>query len=208
MKKAYLKLTLLIFLSIFSFGNYASSEGEITEADVKSAQEFAMSVSNKIINEVKSKNTDKVKQDNIIKVIDNAIEADWISRFVLGRNFQQFNDEQKSKFFKLYREFMINNYGPKFTKYEGNRVELDGSSNKNKFVVVNTTFYQKNNNPIQVSFRVKKINGNLRIVDFIAEGVSLLDSQRSEFNSAINSMGVDKFLNNLESKVNSLKNQK
>ena len=43
------------------------------------------------------------------------------------------------------------------------------------------------------------------ILDFIAEGISLIETQRSEFNSAISQNGMDKFLDILQERVEKLK---
>ena len=57
-------------------------------------------------------------------------------------------------------------------------------------------------------FRVKDYKGKLVILDFIAEGISLIETQRSEFNSAISKNGLDSFLDDLEERVRILKETK
>ena len=43
------------------------------------------------------------------------------------------------------------------------------------------------------------------MLDIVAEGVSLIETQRSEFGSAINNNGLDNFLDDLEKRVKELK---
>jgi ABC-type transporter MlaC component len=74
------------------------------------------------------------------------------------------------------------------------------------FYVVKAEFLPRDSNvPISVDFRVKEKDGKLVILDFIAEGVSLIETQRSEFNSAISQNGMDQFLKNLQARVEQLK---
>jgi ABC-type transporter MlaC component len=49
---------------------------------------------------------------------------------------------------------------------------------------------------------IKEQNKQLAIIDFIAEGISLIETQRSEFDSAIKNIGIEQFLLDLNSKIN------
>ncbi len=187
---------------LFAFSNSALAQ------DQKSAvKDFVNGVGNKIITIAAEKNISEAKKkDKIIAVVDEVIDADWISRFVLGKNYKTISDEQRSKFSKLYRDFMINTYGPKFKNYNGRKFEVVDVAEQNGFFVAKSEFTPKDSNvPINVDFRVKERNGKLVILDFIAEGVSLIETQRSEFNSAISQKGIDQFLIDLQERVKKLK---
>ena len=149
------------------------------------------------------------RKAKIISVIDESIDADWIARFVLGKNYRTMSEEHKAAFTKLYRDFMINTYGPKFQSYNGKRFDVTDVTEQNGFYIAKAEFLPKDSNAaILVSFRVKERANKLVILDFIAEGISLIETQRSEFNSAISQKGVDKFLEELKNRVEKLKTQK
>ena len=77
---------------------------------------------------------------------------------------------------------------------------------QNGFYVAKAEFLPKDSNiPILVDFRVKERNGKLVILDFIAEGISLIETKRSEFSSAISQSGMDTFLDDLDDRVKRLK---
>ncbi len=198
-------LTTAFFLVIFSSSALAQ------DAQMKSKVKiFTEEVGGKIISIANEKGiSEEKKKDKIITVIDGAIDADWISRFVLGKNYKTLSEENKTKFSKLYRDFMINTYGPKFRNYNGRRFDVVEVTEQNGFFVAKSEFLPKDSNvPINVNFRVKEREGKLVILDFIAEGVSLIETQRSEFNSAISQKGVDGFLVDLDARVKKLKAQK
>jgi len=149
------------------------------------------------------------RKAKIISVIDESIDADWIARFVLGKNYRTMSEEHKAAFTKLYRDFMINTYGPKFQSYNGKRFDVTDVTEQNGFYIAKAEFLPKDSNAaILVSFRVKERANKLVILDFIAEGISLIETQRSEFNSAISQKGVDKFLEELKNRIEKLKTQK
>ena len=192
----------IIILILFSSQCLAQSESRKDEAG-----KFVEEIGNKIVNIAKEKNSSDVKKrEKIITVIDSVIDSDWIAHFVLGKNYKTANEEQRQRFTKLYRDFMINTYGPKFKNYDGRKFTVNEVVEVKGFYVAKAEFLPKDSNiPIAVDFRVKDKNGKLVILDFVAEGISLIETQRSEFNSAISQNGMDKFLDDLAGRVKKLK---
>lgn len=196
-----MKFLFTIFL-LFSI-NVNANENELQEE----ARKFIENIGNKIIAVAKEKKySESLKRQKIIDIVDSSIDPSWISRFVLGKNFKNFNDQQKTKFTKLYRDFMIYTYGPKFKDYNGRKFQVNEISFKNNTYLVKSEFLPKDSDiPILVDFKVKRNEEGFLILDFIAEGISLIETQRSEFNSVISEKGIDKFLEDLEVKINKLK---
>lgn len=198
------KILTAIFLLAFSSQALAQEANKSAEVKL-----FVEGIGNKIISIASEKTSEAKKKDKIIAVIDNVIDAEWIARFVLGKHYKTITDQQRERFTKLYREFMINTYGPKFKNYNGQKFEVTEVTEQKGFYVAKAEFLPHDSNvPILVDFRVKERNGKLVILDFIAEGISLIETQRSEFNSAIAQSGVEGFLNNLEERVKNLKKGK
>ena len=172
----------------------------------QAAKEFVESVGNKIITVASEKDSESKKRDKIIAIIDDSIDSDWIARFVLGKNFKTSTPEQQQRFTGLYRQFMINTYGPKFKNYNGRKFTVSEVVERNGFYIAKAEFLPRDSNvAILVDFRVKERNSKLVILDFIVEGVSLVETQRSEFNSAISQNGMDKFMDELAERVKKLK---
>lgn len=197
-------LPIILFL-FFSSQSFAQNQDKTTQV-----KDFVNDIGNKIIKTADDKKlSTEQRKTKIIALIDGVIDADWIARFVLGKSYKTISDENKATFTKLYREFMINTYGPKFQNYNGKRFDVIDVSEQNGFYVAKAEFLPKDSNtPISVAFRVKERSGKLVILDFIAEGVSLIETQRSEFNSAIAQKGIDNFLKDLKERTEKLKNQK
>lgn len=170
-------------------------------------KKFVEDIGNTIIQTAGETGTSEVKKrDKIIAVIDTAIDSNWIARFVLGKNYKIADELQRERFTKLYRDFMINTYGPKFKNYNGRKFTVNDVVEQGGFFIAKAEFLPRNSNvPISVDFRVKEREAKLVILDFIAEGVSLIETQRSEFNSAISQSGMDKFLDDLDARVKKLK---
>lgn len=204
--KIFLKISkIFILLAFFSSKSFANDIEE-----VKEVRGFIDSVGKNIIEIAKNdKLGEEQKRQDIIKVIDQSIDPDWISRFVLGINYRTASAEQISKFSDLYRRFMINTYGPKFKDYNGKSFTVTEVEPQKRLYLVRAEFMPADSNvPILVDFRVKKQNGKVYILDFITEGISLIETQRTEFNSAISNLGMEGFLSSMSDKVEKLTSQK
>lgn len=182
----------------------AAAEGN--PSTLPEVQKFVENVGNQVVTIANEKTTSELKKrEKIIAVIDEVIDADWIARFVMGKSYKVANDEQKQRFTKLYRGFMINTYGPKFKNYDGRKFTVTSVKEQGSFFIAKSEFLPRDSNvPINVDFRVKARDGKLVVLDFVAEGVSLIETQRSEFNAAISKNGMDKFLEDLQKRVDEL----
>lgn len=202
----------ILFTAIFVLFSSQISSSALAQDAIKLDQVkvFISEVGNQIIKSADDKKLSvEQRKAKIIAIIDESIDADWISRFVLGKNYKTMSEENKATFTKLYRDFMINTYGPKFQNYNGKRFDVTEVTEQNGFYIAKAEFLPKKSNAaILVSFRVKERAGKLVILDFIAEGISLIETQRSEFNSAISQKGIDKFLEDLKNRIEKLKTQK
>lgn len=200
------KVFTVVLLSIFCvFSAFAEQPNKISEV-----KEFVEEVGNKVIVIVNDQKTsDAKRREKIIAVIDGAIDPNWIGRYVLGKNYKTATESQRSRFTSLYRDFMINTYGPKFKNYNGRKFTVNEVVERSGFYFVKSEFLPKDSDlAISVDFRVKEREGKLVILDFVAEGISLIETQRSEFDAAIFQKGMDKFLDELNERVQKLKNAK
>lgn len=195
---------IILFLLFFGFEAFAD-EG------ASEVREFVDVFGNKVINIASNKNlSEESRKQKIIDEIDLVIDSSWISRFVLGKNYRKFNKEQKARFKDLYREFMINTYGPKFKNYNGRKFSVLKVDKQRIFYVARCEFLPRDSEvAISVDFRVrkKKKTNKLVVLDFVAEGVSLIEAQRSEYNSVISQKGIAKFLDDFAQKIVRLKNK-
>ena len=205
LKNPLIILINFILISFYSFTSLAQEQAEILEVKT-----FVEEMGNKIINIAKEKNTSEAKiREKIINEINIVIDSEWIAKFVLGKNYKNLSDQQKKQFISLYRDFMINTYGPKFKNYNGKKFTVNEVVKQNNFYIAKAEFLPKDSDTaILTDFRVRKKDGKLYILDFIAEGISLIETQRSEFNTTIDSQGIEPFLKNLEEKVKKLKSNK
>jgi phospholipid transport system substrate-binding protein len=142
-------------------------------------------------------------REKLISLIDQSIDFKWISRFVLGKNYHNFTEEQKINFTKLYKAFLINSYGPKFNNYKAKSFKIDSIEEKKRYNIVKSTLEIADGTKISFSFRIKKSQSDnqFKIIDIIVEKVSLIQTQRAEFTSVISQNNISYFLDKMDQKV-------
>jgi len=201
----------LLFLLIMPL-NIMAQESKTQESNIDDklviVRKFIDNFCNKIINISANKELSSgEKISNLLDHIDNSVNSKWISRFVLGSNYRNMTNEQITRFNNIYRQYMINTYSPKFKNYNSYGVNIHSVEKFKRFYLVATSFdIESSKEPVEISFRVKSFNNKFLIIDIIAEGISLIETQRSEFGAAISSNGIEKFIDMMNDKLAKLKN--
>lgn len=200
--KNLIKIFTLLFLSFWAQNAFAD--------DASDVKKFVNDFGNKIIKVASNpKASVETKRDQMVSLIDSVVDSEWIAKYVLAKNYRTATEEQKQRFRKLYREFMINTYAPAFKGYNGENFEVLDVQQQEKYFMVKCFFVPKEGPKVNLSFRLKKNqSGGFSVLDVIAEGVSLIETQRSEFGSVISSKGLNGFLDDLEVRVKNLKSGK
>jgi phospholipid transport system substrate-binding protein len=198
-----IKKTLLIILLICSF-NYKALSNE--NSNNLAAELYIKNTTDEIFKIAAQKKSLEEVRIELSNYIRNNIDIKWVAKFTLGKNWRRINKSQRKKFITLFEQYLINNYTPKFTGYNGETYIINNvkSISKNKYIS-NISLTLNNNISIKIEiFFIKDIDNNFKIVDISGEGISFAATQRAEFSSLISTHGIKEFLVILEKKVNNL----
>jgi phospholipid transport system substrate-binding protein len=177
------------------------------QAGEKEAKTYVLGVSNKVLEIISNKKIDQgTKQTKLIKLFEQTVDTKWIGRFVLGKYYKTATPVQKKKYDDIYHEFLIRSYVPRFKEYKGQKFELAETQSHGKGeYLVKTNILSANAAPIRVDYRVREDAGTFHVIDIISEGVSLINTQRSEFGSVVSREGMDYLLDQLKQRLETLK---
>ena len=148
------------------------------------------------------------RQAKLIKLFDENVDTKVMAGFVLGKNIKDLSEEKKQKYYQVYKQYVIYNYIPQFLDYDAGSFEVYAVKEikEGTYLAKVNVRPKKEKIDTKLDYRIiKNKEGNLKITDFIGEGVSLILTQKNDFNEVINSKGVDYFLSFLENKVKELK---
>jgi len=110
-----------------------------------------------------------------------------IAKFVLGRHWPRATDQEKTEYLKLFEDLMVATYAERFSKYAGETLEVEQAEvrGEHDVIVYSTIKRVDGTEPIKVAWRVRGKPGGFKIVDVIVEGISMVQTQKSEFASFI-----------------------
>lgn len=176
-------LIILILSATAAFAN---------EATVGEANSFVQATSDKVISILKSGSGDSEKEKQLTNVFTSIMDIDWIARFAIGKNWQGMSSAQQNDYLASYRKYLISSYVPIFKKYNGQSLLIKNVKpiGNDQFLVVTEIKSESSNAPYKVEYRVKRIEGTYKVRDIVAEGVSLINTQRSDFGSIVAERGI------------------
>jgi phospholipid transport system substrate-binding protein len=114
-----------------------------------------------------------------------------IGQFVLGRYWRTATPEERKEYLDLFEELIVVTYVDRFSRYSGERLKVTRtvSDNESGDTIVYSEISRPAGQPIEVGWRVRKYASSFKIVDVYVEGVSMGQTQRSEFSSVIRNNG-------------------
>lgn len=141
------------------------------------------------------------KTEKIKKQLQSNLDSKWMAKFTLGRAVKTLPKENVSRFVKAYSEYIISTYSRGLKEYRGQRVEIKSYDDLgNNFYIVKTHVIGHTDQPIHVDYLTRKVNGSFKIRDIITEGISLVNSQRSEYAGSLENEGLEHLIMKLQSR--------
>ena len=188
-------LIISLFLSLFLVFSVQASED--------AARKFATNTANEAVKVLASDKSDDAKVGALEKLFVKAVDTDWIGRFVIGKHWKNLDKAKQGEYLKNYQNFLVKHYTANFQEYaEGTQFEITRSKTLKKGQYMVSMVINRPNSPqgVKVDYRVREKKKKLSIIDIVVEGVSLLNTQRSEFSSVVQRKGVEHLIEQLASK--------
>lgn len=112
--------------------------------------------------------------------------------FLLGKNAKLLSRKQRSQFRRLLPKYLAKLYMNQFGKGLRNKPEIGAAKTVRKDVLVRARIPRSNGGSLPVDWRLRRVKGGYRVIDFMVGGTSFLVLKRAEFNSVIKRAGPDK----------------
>lgn len=193
MKRFLSTLVVVASLSLSSAALAASSAA---------AKNFIDTVATQVLSLVKDEGVSKSeKQAKIESIFSDKVDINFVAKFVLGKHWRTATPAQQTDYVAAYKPFILKNYAGKLTKYSGQTYALKNARADGEATVVTMEINDTNGQKVNVDYRLKADGSAFKIVDIAVEGVSLLTTQRSEFNGIVEKKGVDGLIEALKKQV-------
>lgn len=179
-------------LSVFAAaGLLAAGLPHGARAQTEGADAFIRKVGGEVIAVLENASLQQADRERVFhNMLTRYMDVDSISRTVLGRYWQGASETEREDFKRLYREYVVRIYAQRFSKFSGEEfvVRSARDDGDNNFLVV-TAIEPKDGPAYLVNWRVRRQSEGYKVIDVMAEGVSLLITHNQEFASVIRNNG-------------------
>ncbi len=173
---------------------------QTAESRIESAIEFAMALTAQATEALTdSSKTEAQRLEAFQRVLADGLAIETIGRFMLGESRKTMSDEQTTRYETVFPLYITKLYAEQFDEIVGKPLEvIDAREIGARDVVVRTEFERKDDPPIKVDWRIRHLrSGELKAIDIIVSGVSIILVKRDEFSSFIAANGVDALIERL-----------
>jgi len=170
----------------------AASPGGSRANDADAAAAFLASLTNQAIEKLTDASLPVMERERIFRGLFRAnFDMPAIGRFVLGRYWRKARPEVRKDFLSAFEEIMAQAFISRFAGYADTKFEVvsvQALKRAGQFKV-NSRISPTEDEVYSVGWVVEHKNGQFRVLDIAAEGVSMAITLRSEYASVIKRSG-------------------
>ena len=126
-----------------------------------------------------------------------------ISRFVLGKHWRRAGPDQREAFMTSFEEMHMRRFLPLFAEFSEDMISIGKfkqDSADPELYLVASTIQRPDDEPIAVVWRLRDGADGFKVLDIIAEGVSMAISLRHEYGAVVKNHGIDGLISRLKDK--------
>jgi len=166
--------------------------------------QLIQSTATEVIEIIKATPPGPARQAAIQRVLQTNFDLPYMGQQALGANWNKASEAQRVRFLKAAESAEARAYSERFGQYGGQILTVGKVTTRpNGLFIVDSQLSQTNGQPIKLQWEVRDAGQGPRIVDVKVEGVSMVMTRRSDFNSYIQNNGgtVDPLINELEARA-------
>ncbi len=137
-------------------------------------------------------------------------DFELMSRWVLGRAWQQATPEQRRRFTEEFRTLLVRTYAKALLEYANEEVRVlpqPGAADSSE-ATVKTEVRLKAGQPIQINYSMHLNSDGWKVYDVTVDGVSLVTNYRGTFASQIRANGLDAVIADLQQRNGAAREQR
>jgi phospholipid transport system substrate-binding protein len=198
-RQGKLCLTAILAACIITFGIPAAQAGPGSDF-IRKLGDQAMTVLGK-------QNQTLTQREAAFRIIlKKQFDMPLIGRFALGRYWRIASTEQRRDYLNLFTDYVVKSFANKLGGYKNEAMVIISEQplKNKKDVLVRTKITRPTGGAIKAIWRVRTRKKQLRIIDVMVEGISMLVTHRQEFAAVIQRHGLTGLLSTLRARVGKL----
>ena len=135
----------------------------------------------------------------------SSFDLAYIAERVSGRHWRDWNEEQRGQMRDTFTALTVATYAARFDGYAGEAFKVTGSEPlKKQRVLVRSELLSADGDAVALDYVLHQTNGDWRIINVVAEGVSDLSIKRADYSTVLKSAGFEELMNRLDEQIDGL----
>ncbi|UCE64161.1 MAG: ABC transporter substrate-binding protein [Nitrospirota bacterium] len=149
------------------------------------------------------------RYEKLEPVVVDCHDIPYVARLSVGKYWKTFDDQQRSRLVKTFRQLSIATYADRFDGYSGEQFTLISEKELPRGkMLVETKFTKSDGQQLQFNYLLRKTRDRWKIVNISVDGVSDLALKRAEYMSLVKNEGYPALLNKMETQIRRYANGK
>jgi phospholipid transport system substrate-binding protein len=186
-------------------GTSAATAATPGSADTQSPTEIVQAAAQGMLNAL-DKDRAAYKRDpaKIRQLVDQHLLPHWdteySARLVLGRFWRTTTPDQRQRFIEAFYHSLLANYGSALAEFTADRLKIYPSpADPGKpIATVRTEVKRDNGDRVSVNYYMHKTPQGWKAWDVVIDGISYVNSYRTDFGEQIEQQGIDPVIKRLE----------
>lgn len=173
------------------------------------AETFVTSLGGEVVATLQESDISKAeKLTKLQGLLDEVTDLELLAKLVLGRYWRTATPEERDAYVTVFRELANKTMADRLGDYGGETIEVIGSQQLNeRDTMVQTLIHRPSGAPpYNVDWRVRESKDRTAVIDVVAEGVSLVVTQRSEVGEIVANKGMPGLIDTLNGRLEAKNN--
>jgi len=141
------------------------------------------------------------KREKITVIVEKSFDFMTLCKLVMARHWAKLTPEQQQQFAVEFKQHLTITYGKNVENYRNEKVVITGDREEARGDwTVKSIIERPTAENVKVDYRLRRIDGQWRMIDMIVENVSLVANFRSQFQDIITKSGPAKVIDLLREK--------
>ena len=141
------------------------------------------------------------RREMLRALVREGFDLELTSQFVLGKHWHRASQEQRGEFMELFTEYLLNSYARHLASFRAESLSVVASNPVGEKDILVETNVEGPDGAAAPVWRVRAVEGGYKIIDVSVDGMSLALTQRREFASVVNRVGLEGLLKLLRQKL-------
>jgi phospholipid transport system substrate-binding protein len=182
----------------------AAAALSVLPASAADPAQLIQSTATEVVEIIKATTPGPARQAAIQRVLQTNFDLPYMGQQALGANWNKASEAERTRFLKAAETAEARAYSERFGQYGGQTLTVGKVTPRaNGLFIIDSQLSQTSGQPIKLQWEVRDGGRGPRITDVKVEGVSMVMTRRSDFNSYIQSHGgsVEPLIAELESRA-------